>query len=316
MRNAIDGEDPSYTVNFSMSLNGVPLQSDIVTAEAEDTGGPNESASWTTDGNAWEPLEAATNSSLTAAFSNGGKTIVMKDLANAGGGSLVALTQNVSNINMNMNAGGAEAIAFGIMVPFDYGDAPTSYGSAPHFARRSATGGSKPTTDTNVNSLTMATLGYTTPYLGAIGPDPEKVAFTTTAGAPATADNTTGSSDEDALTTVPNVSTTGSYSLPNIPVNNTSGKTATLHAWVDFNKDGVFQSSEYTSVAIPNNASDTDKGQLTTPALATNCNLPNNSATEVVVVDVGYPSNPLAGSTGAGIPTGSYGYIRFKATVK
>jgi uncharacterized repeat protein (TIGR01451 family) len=264
--NVNDGEDPTYTVTFTMTLNGVPIQSDIVTAEAEDTGNINEFASWTTDGNAWEALEAAPSSSLNAMFSNSGKTVFMEDYANAGGGALVALTENVTNINVAMNAGGSEAIAFGIMVPFDYGDAPTSYGSAPHFARRDASGGSKPAAATNVNGLTMATLGYGTPYLGAIGPDPESTPFNTAAGAPATADNTNGTSDEDAFTTLPNVSTIGSYALNNIPVNNTSGTSAILHAWVDFNKDGKFQASEYTSVSIPNNATTANLNWASIPA--------------------------------------------------
>jgi hypothetical protein len=49
---------------------------------------------------------------------------------------------------------------------------------------------------------------------------------------------------------------------------------------------------------------------------STNCNRPNNSGTDVLVVDVGTTSSALMGSTGAGIPTTSYGYIRIKATVK
>ena len=31
------GEDPSFDISFSMALNGVPIEADIVTAEAEDT---------------------------------------------------------------------------------------------------------------------------------------------------------------------------------------------------------------------------------------------------------------------------------------
>jgi uncharacterized repeat protein (TIGR01451 family) len=64
----------------------------------------------------------------------------------------------------------------------------------------------------------------------------------------------------------------------------------------------------------------TDKGQLTTPILATSCNLGarvgNNLSNDVVVVDVGTTANPLMGSSSAGAPTTSYGYIRFKAKVK
>jgi uncharacterized repeat protein (TIGR01451 family) len=66
---------------------------------------------------------------------------------------------------------------------------------------------------------------------------------------------------------------------------------------------------------LTNLGTDTDKGQLTGTSV-TNCNLPSNGGTEVVVVDVGDTTTPLAGSTGAGAPTGSYGYIRFKAVVK
>jgi uncharacterized repeat protein (TIGR01451 family) len=63
-----------------------------------------------------------------------------------------------------------------------------------------------------------------------------------------------------------------------------------------------------------------DKGQLTIPATATSCNLGarvgSNLSNDVVVVDVGTATAPLMSSTSAGIPTTSYGYIRFKAKVK
>jgi trimeric autotransporter adhesin len=66
---------------------------------------------------------------------------------------------------------------------------------------------------------------------------------------------------------------------------------------------------------LTNLGTDTDKGQLT-DASVTNCNLPSNAGTEVVAVDVGDATNPVLGSTGAGAPTSSSGYIRFKAVVK
>jgi uncharacterized repeat protein (TIGR01451 family) len=65
--------------------------------------------------------------------------------------------------------------------------------------------------------------------------------------------------------------------------------------------------------ALTNDATDSDKGKLTTPALATNCNFKdNNSSTEVVAVDVAPVSGAISGVT----PTTSYGFIRFKTTVK
>jgi hypothetical protein len=100
-------------------------------------------------------------------------------------------------------------------------------------------------------------------YLGAIPPDGESAAQPNVA---ANGDNTNGTSDEDAFTTLPNVPTTGSYSLNNVPVKNTSVTAATLHSWIDFNKDGVFQSSEYTSVSIPANATTANLNWASIPA--------------------------------------------------
>jgi Surface adhesin CshA non-repetitive domain 2/GEVED domain len=266
LRNLNASEDPSYKITFSMTLNGVPIPSDIVTAEAEDTGWSNESATWTTDGDPWQPLEAAPNSSLKTTFSNGGKTIYMDDNPDGGGGVLVALTENVSNITVNMNAGGNEAIAFGIMIPFDYGDAPATYGSASHYTRRHASGGSQPTTPTNVNSLTMATLSYNIPYLGAIGSDPEKANQPT---ANADGDKLNGDNDEDAFTTLPNIPASGTYSLNNIPVNNATGNPGTLYAWVDFNRNGVFEASEFTNTTVASNTTSANLSWTIPSSIAT-----------------------------------------------
>jgi uncharacterized repeat protein (TIGR01451 family) len=71
---------------------------------------------------------------------------------------------------------------------------------------------------------------------------------------------------------------------------------------------------------LTNVGTDNDLGQVTNPALATNCNLVGNTGTtlsnDVVVVDVGDITNPLFGATGAGAPTTSYGYVRFKVKAK
>ncbi len=71
---------------------------------------------------------------------------------------------------------------------------------------------------------------------------------------------------------------------------------------------------------LTNTGVDTDGGQLTTPSLATSCNLGarvgGNLSNDVIVVNVGTTTTPLINSTSAGIPATSYGYIRFRAKVK
>jgi GEVED domain/Right handed beta helix region/Domain of unknown function DUF11 len=80
---------------------------------------------------------------------------------------------------------------------------------------------------------------------------------------------------------------------------------------------GAIASQYLTNAVDPT----TDQGQLTTSAspLVTSCNLAANSGTnlsdKVVIVDIATPAIPLMGSVRAGIPTTSYGYIRFKAKV-
>jgi hypothetical protein len=63
-------------------------------------------------------------------------------------------------------------------------------------------------------------------------------------------------------------------------------------------------------LSLTNTNTDSDKGQLTDASID-KCNLLSNGGTEVVV-DV----DPVMGSTAAGTPTTSYGYIRFKVKVK
>jgi hypothetical protein len=56
--------------------------------------------------------------------------------------------------------------------------------------------------------------------------------------------------DEDAFTTLPNVSAVGSYNLT-VPVTNTSGGAATLHAWIDFNKNDKFEAGGIKVLRLP-----------------------------------------------------------------
>ncbi|HMC98934.1 MAG TPA: right-handed parallel beta-helix repeat-containing protein, partial [Ferruginibacter sp.] len=57
---------------------------------------------------------------------------------------------------------------------------------------------------------------------------------------------------DDGVSSFPVISTKSTtYSISSIPVNNTTGSAATLYAWIDFNRNGVFESSEFTSVAVP-----------------------------------------------------------------
>jgi uncharacterized repeat protein (TIGR01451 family) len=141
-------------------------------------------------------------------------------------------TPGVTATNTNVGTLKGEVEDYQIAIArYDFGDAPSSFGDASHDV---------PVTP-NV-------------YLGNVQPDKELATqLGTDAGAAATGDdNNLTPDDEDAFTTLANVSTIDNYDII-VPVNNTSGGDATLYAWVDFNKNGKFELGESKSVTVANN---------------------------------------------------------------
>ena len=138
-------------------------------------------------------------------------------------------TRDLASVG-NATNGEVEDYPIAIAKSYDYGDAPTLYGDASHEI-------------------------FTTPtvYLGSVKPDKESgTQLGTDSGAAAAGDDNNGD-DEDAFTALANVPTVGNYNLT-VPVHNTSVDNATLHAWIDFNKNGQFELGEYKSAAVANNS--------------------------------------------------------------
>ena len=99
-------------------------------------------------------------------------------------------------------------------------------------------------------------------FLGALAPDSEASSQNNSG---ANGDDTAGTDDEDGISfskLLTSSSSNYSIATSNITLSNTSGTIATLHAWIDFDKDGSFEASEYASVTIN---SGTSGGHPTTP---------------------------------------------------
>lgn len=151
----------------------------------------------------------------------------------------------------------------------DYGDAPSSYRDASHEISSSP-------------SL----------YLGSVVPDSETATQTTSAAS--AGDDDDGNDDEDAFVVLPNVplvdpsitdlSIGRNYNLT-VPVTNNTGAEATLHAWIDFDRDGQFEAGEYQSATVANGAT----------SVNLNWDIANILGLDALTV----PLNTLAGDTHA-----------------
>lgn len=110
----------------------------------------------------------------------------------------------------------------------DYGDDPTSYGTVSH--------------SIGASSSTL--------FLGNVKPDPE-AGMQNTGGDATTAqgDNTHGTNDEEGVTFPSFTSNQTAYAVT-VKVNNTFGQTATLYAWIDLDRDGVFEANEFATATV------------------------------------------------------------------
>ena len=223
--------DPRFKLTFAAEYQGQSLPTDIIFADAEDASTSNEALTVsTTTGTAFETLE--TDGILDAVFSADGKTLRLSEDANAGSGTLIALSKGGSDFTIDLQAGGKQAIAFGVMLGYDYADAPSSYGLTPsHFVPFDAVGASRPTTPTPISHLSLASMtSAATYYLGSNQPDVE-------AGQQATVDANGDGADEDGMTTLPSLKQ-GELATIAVKVQGAGGY---LQAWLDWNGDGDFE---------------------------------------------------------------------------
>ncbi len=155
---------------------------------------------------------------------------------------IITLTQGAEPGNLSTGGDNTEdTIDFGLLTAVDYGD-NASFGSA----------GGNLVTNLMIGSLT----------------DSEYSANT---NASATGDDITGLDDEDGVL-VPAAIYQGTSTTLTVTVTNTSGSTAFLHAWVDFNDNGVLTDSGEqvaSNLVIANGTSASNRNiTFTTPATA------------------------------------------------
>ncbi|QQL51227.1 CshA/CshB family fibrillar adhesin-related protein [Mucilaginibacter ginkgonis] len=150
---------------------------------------------------------------------------------------------------------GLTAVAIGLILPFDFGDAPATFGAPAHYIDDFqtqdyfTTDGTYAVVEYNISPL----IPKASVYIGAGNVDADgQPKFSTGANA----DDTTANNDENTLnvSSLPDirVNQSGDITL-SVPVTNTKQIAATLYAWIDFNGDGIFETYEGTSLPVPQN---------------------------------------------------------------
>jgi gliding motility-associated-like protein len=238
-----------FTITVSATRGGSPTPFKFVAADAEATAF-GESTSLTTTGSNWLCIDFFRNSSQTNnpfAGCNTSTAVISNTYsgtAGSGQNPVLATDAPVSgsltlNCTLNRNSvEGQSAMAFGIFAPVDRGDLPASYGTAYHKLSY--------TTANPCNFLPPLPTTTLTQQL--------KIGSTAgDADPPQISDDNTVGADEDGLSGFPQYNNSGSYSLI-LPVSNTTGNDAYLTGWLDINRNGSFETNEFATTTVANNA--------------------------------------------------------------
>lgn len=167
----------------------------------------------------------------------------------------VMFAKNANSLfNVETKGRGYTAVALGIVAPFDFGDAPSSFGEAGHFMADSIIYNNLPTLVDSVykviNLPKISLKENVKVYLGTNNTDADG---TPPHSAAANIDNTINKNDEDGFSLInqPILQTNNSSNLYyDVVVTNNQPVNATLYGWIDFNTDGKFSANEVATLVI------------------------------------------------------------------
>lgn len=241
--NDIDGAKVAATFNFLLTINGRTITPRVVATDGEATASPSEALQYNTTGTDWVDFQDYRKGSTMWAGTLSGKQLRLTNTE--GTASTPFVFSDTTQVSTRIEGGGRQAAAFGLMLPFDYGDAPASYGVAQHLVPQTASGSAQSLL--NPPALTESA-GV---YLGRVAPDSEAGT-----GATLSADDSTGTADEGVTQLLAN----GANSFPlytpgqkNYSVQVLcTGPGSTVKAWLDTNKNGVFDANESATATCQN----------------------------------------------------------------
>lgn len=253
-----DGQTAQFTFSCSATLNGLPFAlNGLVFADAETTSIGEFTRAELPAGATMRVIErfrepgctAGYNIDRSGAFYEYSVTAPFDCAPDDTAPLAVNFIDGASTARILLQGGGKQAVALGVMVNVaDYGDAPSGYGTAAHLPQTTWAGGEVPNGSTNIFSPGFALASLVQPTNALLGSrvDIENAPY---ASATATLDDTNGVADEDGV----NIAAVAplyrgmagrAYSVPIACVGN-----APIAGWIDFDRNGTFDSDERTSTS-------------------------------------------------------------------
>lgn len=254
LSNTTNGATISFDISCAVTLNGVsvPLPGLVMAdAEASNLGQGEYIEATPATPASWRIIDRYRNPACTvsteANLDATGKLRLSPDAnacANANGQTgtgpmTVAFMEGATKARVAMKGGGVSAIALGVVLAVDYGDAPATYGEAGSIFASGWTGGLVPTGTTKVSNSTFALGSPAQPSLRLGNLVDAEGAYQ--ASADARLDDTTGSADEDGI--VPPVLSVTPGQAFTLPAVSCSGSGVVV-GWIDWNRNGTFDAGE------------------------------------------------------------------------
>lgn len=241
LANRLDGRAPKFDFTCSASSNGSPLPLDgLVFADAEQSGGGEYIAATPTSAATWRIIDKYQTPGCTArstATLSAGNRLTLGNLDGVGcpsGPATVAFLDGASSAtDVTVKGGGTSAIALGVVVTFDRGDAPASYGDPLHGLQIGWTGGTlAPGAQLIDDAFPLAVAGQPGLRLGARVDSDDTALFS----AQADGDDRDSFDDEDSLA-LPSISRVPGTRIALTP---SCASTGYVAGWIDFTHDGDF----------------------------------------------------------------------------
>ena len=245
LSNTTQGTTVTFSLACSTTLDGNPVPlAGLVMADAEQSGSNEYVQATVPAGGEWRLIDRIRTAgcSKDTAVSRTGQTLRMTgptDPLCGTGPDGVAFMDGATSADVAMKGGGKSAIALGVMLFNDFGDAPASYGDAAALYSPAFAGGTVPEGSSTVFGATLNTPTQPTTRLGATV-DSES---SQQASAGATGDG----ADEDgvgALATL-NAVPGAAYTLPSVSCTGPGS----VAGWIDWNRNGTFDSGERSGTA-------------------------------------------------------------------